>query len=227
MERSVIEKVYRRYARVYDAFFGAVLQPGRRRVLERLAVRPAERILEVGVGTGLSLPLYPAGAHVTGVDLSQEMLARAEACVHAGKTAAHVQLARMDAERLAFADDSFDKVVAMYVASVVPSPARLVSEMQRVCRPGGELFIVNHFRNAHPLIRGLERLLAPFSAIVGFHPDFCLEQFVRETGLQVDEQIPVNAFGYWTLLRIRNRKPPGVTALPSAAARHEVHTVPG
>jgi phosphatidylethanolamine/phosphatidyl-N-methylethanolamine N-methyltransferase len=95
----------------------------------------------------------------------------------------------------------------MYVASVVPSPARLVAEMRRVCRPGGELFIVNHFRNTHPFIGRVERLLAPLSGMVGFHPDFCLEQFSRDTGLEIDEQVPVNAFGYWTLLRVSNRKP--------------------
>jgi phosphatidylethanolamine/phosphatidyl-N-methylethanolamine N-methyltransferase len=207
MERQVIEKVYRRYARIYDTCFGALFEPGRRLTIEKVDCRPGQRILEVGIGTGLSLPFYPAGVQVAGIDISHEMLRGAQARLRREIDGPEVLLARMDAEYLGFADDCFDKVVAMYVASVVPSPARLVAEMRRVCRPGGELFIVNHFRNTHPFIGRVERLLAPLSGMVGFHPDFCLEQFSRDTGLEIDEQVPVNAFGYWTLLRVRNRKP--------------------
>jgi phosphatidylethanolamine/phosphatidyl-N-methylethanolamine N-methyltransferase len=207
MERQVIEKAYRRYAKIYDTCFGSLFEPGRRLAIEMLDCRPGQRILEVGIGTGLSLPFYPAGVRVAGIDISHEMLRGAQARLRRQAAGPEVLLARMDAERLAFADDRFDKVVAMYVASVVPSPIRLVEEMRRVCRPGGELFIVNHFRNTHPVIGRVERLLAPLSDMVGFHPDFCLDRFCRDTGLEIDEQVPVNAFGYWTLLRVRNRKP--------------------
>jgi phosphatidylethanolamine/phosphatidyl-N-methylethanolamine N-methyltransferase len=207
MERQVIEKVYRRYAKVYDACFGPLFDPGRRLTIEKLDCRPGQRILEVGVGTGLSLPFYPPGVQVAGIDISHHMLEGAQARLRRQGVGPEVLLARMDAECLGFPDDSFDKVVAMYVASVVPSPIRLVEEMRRVCRPGGELFIVNHFRNTHPVIGRVERLLAPLSGMVGFHPDFCLEKFSRDTGLEIDEQVPVNAFGYWTLLRVSNRKP--------------------
>lgn len=207
MERQVIEKVYRRYAKVYDACFGPVFEPGRRTAIEKLDCQPGQRILEVGIGTGLSLPYYPAGVQVAGIDISQDMLGGAQQRLRRRELAPDVLLARMDAECLGFADNSFDKVVAMYVASVVPSPARLVAEMRRVCRPGGELFIVNHFRNTHPVIGRVERLLAPLSGMVGFHPDFCLEKFSRDTDLQIEEQVPVNVFGYWTLLRASNRKP--------------------
>ena len=206
MERQAIEKVYRRYAKVYDACFGSLFEPGRRLAIEKLDCRPGQRILEVGIGTGLSLPFYPDDVRVAGIDISHEMLKGAQARLRRQRAGPEVLLARMDAECLGFADDSFDKVVAMYVASVVPSPIRLVEEMRRVCRPGGELFIVNHFRNTHPVIGRVERLLAPLSDMVGFHPDFCLDQFCRDTGLEIDEQVPVNAFGYWTLLRVRNRK---------------------
>jgi len=115
----------------------------------------------------------------------------------------------MDAERMTFADDSFDKVVAMYVVSVAPDPKRLLEEMRRVCRPGGDLYIVNHFRCANPAVGMIERMIAPFSSLMGFHPDFSLEDFVARTGLDVAEKIPVNLLGYWTLLRSRNRKPAG------------------
>jgi phosphatidylethanolamine/phosphatidyl-N-methylethanolamine N-methyltransferase len=218
MERQVIEKVYRRYAKVYDACFGPLFEPGRRLAIEKLDCRPGQRILEVGIGTGLSLPSYPAGVRVAGIDISQEMLQGAQARLRRREVGPEVLLARMDAECMGFADDSFDKVVAMYVASVVPSPVRLVAEMRRVCRPGGELFIVNHFRNTHPVIGRVERLLAPLSGMVGFHPDFCLDQFARDTGLEIDEQVPVNAFGYWTLLRAHNRKPVDECATCGACA---------
>ena len=205
MDLEAIEKVYRRYAPSYDFYFGAVLQPGRRKVIERMNCRPGQRILEVGVGTGLSLSLYPRDVHVTGIDVSREMLARAHdrvAAMHLDNVTLHC----MDAEGMTFPDDSFDKVVAMYVVSVVPSPGRLVAEMRRVCKPGANLYVVNHFRQSNPVVSMLERMMAPFSRLVGFHPDFSLEHFVEQTGFTAAEQIPVNLFGYWTLLRARNDK---------------------
>ena len=218
MELPVIEKVYRRYAKRYDFYFGALFQPGRKAVIKRMHCQPGERILEVGVGTGLSLPLYPSGVQVTGIDISEEMLARARARAARDQLEQVAALLRMDAEHMDFRDDRFDKVVAMYVVSVVPSPAQLVAEMRRVCRPGGELYIVNHFQHAHPLVAGIERLLAPLSRLLGFHPDFPLENFLQETGLEVSERIPVNALGYWTLLRARNNKVPTATAARKHAA---------
>ena len=218
MELPVIEKVYRRYAKQYDFYFGALFQPGRKAVIDRMRCRPGERILEVGVGTGLSLPLYPSGVQVTGIDISEAMLARARARAARDQLEQVAALLRMDAEHMDFRDDRFDKVVAMYVVSVVPSPAQLVAEMRRVCRPGGELYIVNHFQHANPLVAGIERLLAPLSRLLGFHPDFPLENFLQETGLEVSEQIPVNALGYWTLLRAHNNKVPTATAARKHAA---------
>ena len=218
MELPVIEKVYRRYAKRYDFYFGALFQPGRKAVINRMHCQPGERILEVGVGTGLSLPLYPSGVQVTGIDISEEMLARARARAARDQLEQVAALLRMDAEHMDFRDDRFDKVVAMYVVSVVPSPAQLVAEMRRVCRPGGELYIVNHFQHASPLVAGIERLLAPLSRLLGFHPDFPLENFLQETGLEVSERIPVNALGYWTLLRARNNKVPTATAARKHAA---------
>lgn len=219
MDIDVIQRVYRRYAQGYDFYFGALLQPGRKAIIEKMHGRPDDRILEVGVGTGLSLPLYPPGVRVTGIDISREMLARA----HARKTRLHLDqvtaLRLMNAESMQFPDDSFDKVVAMYVVSVVPCPARLVSEMRRVCRPGGELFMVNHFRHANQVVGGLERLVAPLSRLMGFHPDFSLENFLQETGLDVAERVPVNVLGYWTLLRAHNGKTAtGLGASRTAAA---------
>jgi len=201
MDINAIEKAYRRYAPRYDFYFGALFQPGRKAVIQKMQCRPGERILEVGVGTGLSFPLYPRDVRVVGIDISQDMLLRARTRIRREHLNHVIGLTRTDAERLCFADASFDKVVALYVASVVPSPARLVEEMRRVCKPDGEIFIVNHFRHANPLVGGVERMVAPMSRLMGFRPDVCLNRFIEETRLDVIERVPVNAFGYWTLLR--------------------------
>ena len=206
MELEAIRKAYRRYARLYDLYFGALFQPGRKAVIERMHCRPGDRVLEVGVGTGLSLPLYPAGVHVTGIDISPEMLQRAQVRLTREGRPGDIELHVMDAERMAFASDRFDKVVAMYVVSVVPHPQRLVDEMRRVCKPTGEIFIVNHFHSPNPIVGGVESLLAPLSRLVGFHPDFRLDTFVRDTNLEVVDKQPVNLFGYWNLLRALNNK---------------------
>lgn len=207
MKIEAIELAYRRYARSYDLYFGGILQPGRCAVVERMHCRPGERVLEVGVGTGLSLPLYPPQTQVYGIDICHEMLVRAKARVARERLRQAAGLYRMDAERMSFADNSFDKVVAMYVVSVVPDPERLLDEMRRVCKPQGELFIVNHFLHPNPIVSGLERLAAPLSRFVGFHPNIDLDDFTVRARVDVLERVPVNAFGYWTLLRARNNKP--------------------
>lgn len=206
MNNKAILKAYRRYAQGYDLYFGALFHPGREAAVRRMNLRPGDRVLEVGVGTGLSLPLYPRGVHVTGIDISPDMLQRARARALRKGLEQAVSLEVMDAEQMRFPDNSFDKVVAMYVVSVAPHPVRLVEEMRRVCKPGGELFILNHFSHANSVIGGFERLVAPLSKQLGFRPDFSLDPFVRGSGLDVVEQTPVNLFGYWTLLRARNNK---------------------
>lgn len=206
MDLDAVKSAYRRYARKYDLYFGAILQPGRDAVIGNLNCRAGDRILEVGVGTGLSLPLYPVDVEVTGIDVSTEMLVLAQARKkRLGLTQVRA-LYEMDAENMNFADNSFDRVVAMYVASVVPNPQALVDEMRRVCRADGEIVIVNHFRAANPVIATMENLCAPMSRLMGFRPDFRLTDFMRQTNLDVFETNPVNLFGYWPMLRAHNNK---------------------
>lgn len=214
MDINAIQKIYGRYAHLYDLYFGAIFSPGRRAVVERMNIQPGDRVLEVGVGTGLSLPLYPTDAHVVGIDVCREMLERARERADRAGLPQVKALEVMDAEAMRFADASFDKVVAMYVASVVPSPARLIDEMRRVCKPDGELFIVNHFHHTNPIVGGIERLIAPLSRLFGWHPDFSMERFIAETGLEVTEQAQVNLFGYWTLLRASPRRRGAAAAIP-------------
>lgn len=206
MELEAIRAAYRRYARIYDAVFGPILHPGRKQIIEALNCRPGDAILEVGVGTGLSLPLYPAKVKVTGIDISTEMLAKARERVKEAGLSQVEAVLEMDAEDLRFADSSFDKVVAMYVVSVVSDPSRMVEEMRRVCKPGGEIFIVNHFRARNPIIRVLEGLLSPLAKLVGFHPDLDLDDLLQKTRLDVVDIKSANLFGYWKVLRCRSTR---------------------
>jgi phosphatidylethanolamine/phosphatidyl-N-methylethanolamine N-methyltransferase len=207
LDIDAVQRVYRRYGRLYDLYFGVIFQRGRKQAIERMRCRPEDHILEVGIGTGLSLALYPPGVTITGIDISPEMLEQAKVRKERYGLDHVAELSVMDAEHMEFPDDTFDKVAAIYVASVVPNPARLVSEMRRVCKPEGELYILNHFHSVNPLMGGIEHLLAPLSRLIGFHPDLCLEAFIEETSLEVIETSPTNLLGYWKLVRARNNKP--------------------
>ncbi|MFP4131739.1 MAG: class I SAM-dependent methyltransferase [Thiohalospira sp.] len=205
MNIESVKAAYRRWARIYDVVFGPIFHPGRRHVVEALGAQPGERVLEVGVGTGLSLPLYPRGVKLTGIDISREMLDVAERRVERDGIREDVEAIReMDAEAMDFPDDAFDRVVAMYVVSTVPDYHRLVREMRRVCKPGGDLYIVNHFQSENAIVGGIEGALAPIAKYVGFHPDFRMDTFLAETGLEATEVRPVNLGGYWKVLHCPN-----------------------
>lgn len=201
MQIEAVKAAYRRYAAVYDAVFGPVMQPGRKAVVQALKLRPGERVLEVGVGTGLSLPLYPHDVAITGIDVSHEMLEKARRRVVRRRLANVEALLEMDAQRMTFADASFDKVVAMYVVSVVEHPARLLEELHRVCRPDGEIFLVNHVRSDNRLVAAVEKGLARFSDKLGWRPDFELRDMISDAG-EITELSRINFL--WKVMRLRN-----------------------
>jgi phosphatidylethanolamine/phosphatidyl-N-methylethanolamine N-methyltransferase len=227
MSIELIQRGYRLFAPLYDLVFGAGLAPGRRAAVEALQCRPGERILEACVGTGLSLPLYPAGVRVTGIDISLAMLKKAEARVAAHRLTNVEALLPMDAERLAFADGSFDKVAMMFALSGLPDPVRAVREIRRVCRPGGTIVIAQHFRTRSALLRLCEGLLSPIYRLLRYRGDMDLERFLAAAKLEVLERRRVNLFGYATLLVCRNRaavataprQAPKEHDLPEATAR--------
>jgi phosphatidylethanolamine/phosphatidyl-N-methylethanolamine N-methyltransferase len=206
LDIDAVQAAYRRYAKIYDASFGPLMNQGRREAIRQMACQPGHKILEVGVGTGLSLPLYPHSTQLYGIDISPEMLARARQRAREFGLDNVADLQVMDAEHTDYADDSFDKVTAVYVASVVPDPVALVSEMRRVCKPDGQLYFLNHFHSTNPMLKAMEQCLSPFSRFLGFHPDLSLEKFVSETQLDVLKVTPTNYFGYWKLIEARNNK---------------------
>lgn len=200
-------RTYRLFSGSYDIFFGPVFHPGRKEAVRIANDRPGQRILEVGVGTGLSLPHFRPDSRVTGIDVSAEMLEKAKRRTRQ-HSLSHVEgLHVMDAENLGFADNRFDAVLALYVASVVPNPARFAAEMRRVCIPGGTIVVVNHFTSENPLARFMEKRLAHLARHIGFHADFPFEEFQQASRLSIREVRPSNLFGYWKLLRCVNEKP--------------------
>ncbi len=199
VENDFVEGVYEKLAKVYDLTFGPTLHPGRLIALERMGIRPGDKILEVGVGTGINASLYPRNCHVTGIDFSAKMLDKARERV-AKKGVTNVTLGEMDAANLTFADGSFDIVYAPYVISVVSDPLRVVREMHRVCRPGGKIVILNHFRSLSPFVSRLERAISPFTVHIGFKADLDLPGFLAQAGLHPVSIEKVSFPRIWSLV---------------------------
>ncbi|MEX0965592.1 MAG: methyltransferase domain-containing protein [Pseudohongiellaceae bacterium] len=200
MDIASVEKTYDRYSSFYDIIFGAFFAPGRVEVINQLKFEDDAHILEIGIGTGASLGLYPQKAKITGVDLSEEMLRLSER--RAQKSARAVDLYMMNAEKLDFSDNSFSHVVAMYVVSVSPDPAAIVEEMVRVCKPGGEVVILNHFSDDNSLFGKFEKALAPFSSSLGFKPYFPLSKFTEQCRpFSFADCSKTNLLGYWSILK--------------------------
>ena len=199
VENDFVARVYENIAWFYDLTFGPVLHPGRVDAIERMGIKPGDRVLEVGVGTGINAALYPSYCSVTGVDFSSSMLEKARERV-ARKGVRNVRLLEMDAANMKFADDSFDIVYAPYVISVVPDPVAVTREMRRVCRPGGRIVILNHFRSKARFGAWLERIIAPFTLYLGFKSDLDLPGFLAQADLQPISIEKVNVPRIWSLV---------------------------
>ncbi|WP_084623236.1 class I SAM-dependent methyltransferase [Acidisphaera rubrifaciens] len=202
LDADAIRDAYRRWAGIYDATFGAVSMWGRRRTVGLVNRLPGRHVLEVGVGTGLALPLYDGAKQVTGIDLSAEMLAQARRKVRARGLSHVCALEEMDAEAMDFADGSFDVAAAMFVASVVPHPRRLVAELKRVVRPGGHILFVNHFSASGGVRLMAERALAPAARALGWHPDFRVDELLAQPDADRAVLRPVPPFGLFTLVHL-------------------------
>jgi phosphatidylethanolamine/phosphatidyl-N-methylethanolamine N-methyltransferase len=201
---SVIRASYRRLSPLYDVLEGAIFHSGRKDAVALANKRANQRILDVGVGTGLALPLYRSDSWVVGIDASPEMLKRAKTRVRRKRLSNIAGLLEMDAMNMAFADRSFDVVVAMHVASVVPDPMKLIAEMKRVCVPGGDIVVVNHFASSGGPLRMIEKACGPFAEVIGFRPDVRLMHLADGARLQIVQVRRVNLGGYWRLIHFRN-----------------------
>lgn len=204
LDNPAVTKSYRRWAPIYDHTFGKIAEAALRQITER-ANQFEGRLLEIGVGTGLSLPRYKPELAVTGIDLSPDMLKRARERIDKTDCRNVEALLEMDATHLSFPAASFDVVVALYVMTVVPDPIRVMHEMARVTKPGGKVLICNHF-SVDKGVRGVvEKKLANFADVLGFRSEFPMDTLLVSDRLKLESMSPVKPFGFFTFLEFTCR----------------------
>ena len=203
LEKRQVQRAYELYAPIYDFIFDWIFAPGRAAAVRQLDLKPNDVTLEVGIGTGLNLPLYPPAARLIGIDLSQEMLDKA---VERVQTLAmpNVTLKVMDATALDFGDNEFDKALATYTISAVPDPVAVLREMRRVVKPGGVIVILNHFRSERKFAGHLEDLVAPVCTRLGWKSNLAMNPLLAEVGLKPEQVTKVNLLNGWRLVRCVN-----------------------
>ncbi len=200
IDESKVKVAYRRWAPVYDHTFGMVATEGRRHAVHEIN-KSKGRVLEVGVGTGLSLPDYNKDLEIVGIDLSPEMLDRARQRILEDNMSHVAGIHEMDAGELEFPDASFDTVVAMFVMTVVPDPERVMRELARVTKPGGSIILVNHFSQEEGVRGWLERRMAPFAEVIGWRPVFDVSRVMVCDNLELVSEKKLKPMGIFTLMR--------------------------
>ena len=203
LDRATIEKAYARWAPVYDVVFGKVFERGRLASIEA-AERIGGRILEVGVGTGISLPDYARTNRIVGIDISAPMLRKAAERVAEHGLSNVESLAVMDAKHLAFPDNAFDVIVAQYVITAVPDPEATLDEFARVLKPGGEIILVNHLGAESGFRRAFEQGFSPLARRLGWSPEFPwarLTNWAERDGVRLIERRPMPPLGHFSLIR--------------------------
>ena len=208
IDKTSVERAYARWAPIYDLVFGAVFEPGRRAAIvaaERACGPAGGTILEVGVGTGISLPTYARKNRLVGIDLSEPMLRKAQTRVAEHKLSNVDVLAVMDGERLALRDGSFDVVVAQFVITAVPNPEATLDEFARVVKPGGEIVLVNHIGAETGPRRVFERCFSPIARRLGWRPEFSFRRLAdwaaHHGGVRMIERRAMPPLGHFSLIR--------------------------
>lgn len=208
MDPRRINKIYTAYSGFYDLIFDRLFLRSRQAAIQCMEIGERAKVLEVGVGTGLSLPLYPRHCRIVGIDLCESMLRRGQEKVHRHGLD-HVNLVRMDARRLNFSDNTFDAVTAAMLISVVPDPRKVLLEMIRVCKENGRIVLLNHFSNGNKLIASVERLISPLCVHIGFRTDLALDPLLDGMPLVIQKKSRVNPLRFWHLVQCQKVKTHG------------------
>lgn len=203
MQESTTRRIYNVWSHFYDLLLAKVVRRRHRLAIGRMDIQLGDRILDVGIGTGLSLGRYPRGAKIVGVDISEGMLRKAAR--RAGKLeGCGVQLVLADALHLPFAAASFDHILISHVITVVSDPVRLVEQIRRVGKPGCRIVIINHFQSGNRVLAVIEKWLCPLFQKIGWRSDLSLERLMHETGLNVDFRYKLDAVDLWQTVFITN-----------------------
>jgi phosphatidylethanolamine/phosphatidyl-N-methylethanolamine N-methyltransferase len=205
MSAESIERVYSAYSGFYDIVFGRFFHKSRAEAIQLLEIQDGDKVLEVGVGTGLSLPYYPRICRVTGIDFCGPMLEKGRQRVSESRLH-HIELKQMDAMKMEFEDNAFDAVFAAYVITAVPDPRQVLSEMIRVCKPLGKIVLLNHFQNGNRFISICEKAVSPLCKRIGFRADLPLPSLLEGTPLRVEHTGSVRPLNYWKVVQCTNRK---------------------
>ena len=205
LRRPHESKIYSEFSHLYDKIFSRFFCKRILSVLTSLNIRPGAKVLEVGVGTGLSLAAYPTHCEVTGIDLAPEMLERAkQKTVENGWR--HFRLLQMDALNLDFPDNAFDYVTSFHVISVVPDPVRMMQEIHRVCKPGGTVVIINHFRTTKPVLGPLIGALDPLTRRLGWSASLRLSEAFDGVPVRIEKRFKTSPFSLFTVVLAQNQK---------------------
>ena len=198
-------RIYSDLSHFYDAVFSRAFEDHEHEVIESLNLRPGQQVLEVGVGTGMALDAFPPYVHVVGIDPSEAMLAQAHDKIRDNEWR-HVELREGDALNLDFPDNSFDDVVTFHVITVVPDPLRMMSEMVRVCKPGGRIVIVNHFASPNPVLYFLNTVVNPITKLLGWTTRLRARDVLSGYDITVEQLRPVARFSIHSLIVARKNQ---------------------
>jgi phosphatidylethanolamine/phosphatidyl-N-methylethanolamine N-methyltransferase len=200
-----VKKIYDFYSDFYDFLFSWILNPHLQYVISQQNFKEGQRILEIGVGTGISLNNYPRFCKVTGIDISPGMLKEAMKRVKK-QNLKNIELKVMDATNLGFPDKNFDYVVAAFVISVCQHPEKMLDEMLRVLKDDGKIILVNHFASDNRIINSIERILNPLTKKIGWRMDLSLNDLLKRDGVRVENKIKLVSFSPWTAVILRKDK---------------------
>ncbi len=205
MRETSTRRIYDAHAKVYDITFGKLVHKRIRRAIQQLKIRPADYVLDLGVGTGNALNFYPDAGTVVGVDISPGMLEKAREKIE--ENGWHrFRLAQCDALKLPFADNSFDHIFTSHVISVVSDPVECIREMQRVAKPDARIVMLNHFQSTNKLVAGVEKLLSPICTKLGWRSDLALADLIKATGIAVDYRYKMSTPDLWETVVFTNKK---------------------